>query len=330
MGDPAGIGPEVILKAILKGRWHEKSIPLVVGDKGVMDYYSSLLELKAEIIVTDESSISRLSPLSEGAYLLPLTEMEASSFAPGESTPRCGEVVVKYVKKAAQLAIEGKIAAMVTAPLSKASVHAAGYKYPGHTELLAELTGTTDFAMMLVGDGLRVSLVTIHVPLREVSCLLSEEEVYRVARLTSLSLIEWFGLKNPKVAIAAFNPHAGEEGAFGDEESRVISPAIERLKEEGHPVIGPYPADTLFYRAVRGEFDAVVAMYHDQGLIPIKLHAFDRGVNLTLGLPIIRTSVDHGTAFDIAGKGVASPESLISAYNLALSLANRRMGHGGF
>ena len=173
-----------------------------------------------------------------------------------------------------------------------------------------------------------MSLVTIHVALRDVPSLVTRDEVYRVTRLTCRCMEEWFGVESPRVAVAGLNPHAGEEGAFGDEESRVIAPAVEALKKEGYGVSGPHPADTVFHRHARGEFHAVVAMYHDQGLIPVKLEAFDRGVNLTLGLPIIRTSVDHGTAMDIAGKGKASPHSLEAAYDLALELAVRRSGLG--
>ncbi len=324
MGDPAGVGPEIILKALAHGEWQKVSIPIILGDEGVMDFYSSLLGLEVPLVPVEEDDLVSLEPLNRGAYILPLSSLNSLQFAPGRSTPHCGHAVVKYIRKAVKLAMEDKIAAMVTAPINKASMHAAGYPYPGHTEFLAELTGCEDYAMMLVGGRIRVSLVTIHVALREVPSLVTSEEVYRVTRLTYRCMEEWFGLESPRVAVAGLNPHAGEEGAFGDEEARVIAPAIKALVEEGFQVSGPHPADTLFHRHAQGEFHAVVAMYHDQGLIPVKLEAFDKGVNLTLGLPIIRTSVDHGTAFDIAGKGVASPNSLKAAYGLALELAERR------
>jgi len=326
MGDPAGVGPEIILKALADGEWQRESVPLVLGDEGVMDFYSTLLGLDVPLIPVDEGDIGSLGPLKSGAYILPLSGLHSLQFSPGRTTPSCGEAVVRYIRKAVELALDGKIAAMVTAPISKASMHAAGYPYPGHTEFLAELTGCRDYAMMLVGGRIRVSLVTIHVALREVPALVTGDEVYRVARLTCRCMEDWFGIEDPRVAVAALNPHGGEEGAFGDEEARVIAPAVEALREGGCGVSGPYPADTLFHRHAQGEFDAVVAMYHDQGLIPVKLEAFDRGVNLTLGLPIIRTSVDHGTAFDIAGKGMASPSSLKAAYALALELTERRGG----
>ena len=326
MGDPAGIGPEIILKALRHGNWHKKSIPLVLGDLGVMDFYTSLLGLKVPLVSVQEEDIENLLPIEEGAYILSLSSLDATRFSPGHSSPYCGEAVIRYVKKGAQLALEGKATAMVTAPIHKASVHAAGYHYPGHTELLAEVTGCQDYAMMLVGDKIRVSLVTIHVALKDVPSLITREEVFRVGRLTWRCMKTWFGIEAPRVAVAALNPHGGEEGAFGQEEERVITPAINALREEGYPLQGPYPADTLFYRQSQGEFDAVVAMYHDQGLIPVKLEAFDRGVNITLGLPIIRTSVDHGTAFDIAGKGKANPHSLEAAYALAMELGEKRSG----
>jgi len=326
MGDPAGIGPEIILKALRQGNWHKKSIPLVLGDPGVMNLYASLLSLKVPLVSVKEEDLENLPPIEEGAYLLALSRLDSTKFSPGHSSPHCGEAVIRYVKKGAQLALEGKATAMVTAPLHKASVHAAGYPYPGHTELLAEVTGCQDYAMMLVGEKIRVSLITIHVALKDVSYLITREEVFRIGCLTWRCMKTWFGIEEPRVAVAALNPHGGEEGAFGQEEERVITPAINALREKGYPLQGPYPADTLFYRQSQGEFDAVVAMYHDQGLIPVKLEAFDRGVNLTLGLPIIRTSVDHGTAFDIAGKGKANPHSLEAAYRLAMELAETRSG----
>jgi len=330
LGDPAGVGPEIILKALAEGEWQKDSIPLILGDKGVMDFYATLLDLEVPIVAVKEEDVVSLEPVDEGAYLLPLTRLSSIQFAPGRSTPYCGEAVVRYIKKAVSLALEGKIAAMVTAPINKASMHAAGYSYPGHTEFLAELTGCDDYAMMLVGGRIKVSLVTIHVPLKEVPRLVTRDKVFRVARLTCRCMRDWFGLDSFKVAVAGLNPHAGEEGAFGDEEERVIAPAVEALQREGYPVSGPFPADTLFHRHAQGEFDAVVAMYHDQGLIPVKLEAFDSGVNLTLGLPIIRTSVDHGTALDIAGRGIASPNSVKAAYALALELANRKSEVKGF
>ncbi len=320
MGDAAGVGPEIILKAYSEGLF-AGATPLVVGDAGVLRYYSDLLGMQVpirEVSSPDEAVSGSLCVLS-------LTRLvPGEDFEPGVTSAACGDAVVSYIKEAVSLCLEGSACAMVTAPISKASMHEAGHPWPGHTELLAELTGTTNYAMMLVGGGVRVSLVTIHVALREVPLLLSESEVYRVASLTASELVRLFGIERPRVAVCGLNPHAGEGGAFGDEEAMCISPAVERLREEGLEVSGPHPADTVFHWHVKGKYHAVVAMYHDQGLIPVKLLGFDEGVNITLGLPIIRTSPDHGTAFDIAGKGMASPRSLVSAYRLAVSFSRTK------
>ena len=318
MGDAAGIGPEIILKAYAAGDL-DCALPVVVGDCSVLEYYNRLLGLGVPLrMISDpsEASSGTLSVIQVGS-LRPGTDFE-----PGRSSAACGEAVVEYIKRAVKLCLEGKALAMVTAPISKHSMHQAGYSYPGHTELLAELTATDNYAMMLVGGGVRVSLVTIHVALREIFSLITENEVYRVARLTARELVRLFGFERPKVAVCGLNPHAGEGGAFGREEIEVIAPAVERLRSEGYEVYGPLPSDTLFYWHLKGRYDAVVAMYHDQGLIPVKLVGFEEGVNVTLGLPIIRTSPDHGTGFDIAGKGVASCKSLVSAYRLACSFAS--------
>jgi 4-hydroxythreonine-4-phosphate dehydrogenase len=225
--------------------------------------------------------------------------------------------MIRYIKAAADLATKERIAAMVTCPINKAAIRIAGCHYNGHTELLAERTRSKFFAMMLAGNRLRVVLVTIHVPLKEVSSLLSEEKVLLTIKLTCQTLHERFGLKTPRIAVAGLNPHAGEGGMFGDEEKTIITPAIHGARNQGFDVTGALPPDTVFYQAANGRYDAVVSMYHDQGLIPFKLIHFNDGVNITLGLPIIRTSVDHGTAYDIAGTGTANPGSLIAAITMA-------------
>ena len=322
MGDPAGIGPEIILKAyeegLLKG-----GIPVVVGDAGVMHYYKNLLDLDVEIKAIDEPGEADRDALC----VISLTSLKPEEdFSPGRTSAACGKAVVSYIERAVGLCLEGRCSAMVTAPISKAAMHQAGYNWPGHTELLAHLTNTKNYAMMLTGGGVRVVLVTIHVALRDVPKLLTTQEVYRVAKLTCDSMRRLYGIEKPRVAVCGLNPHAGEEGAFGDEEKRIIAPAVKRLEDEGYSVSGPHPADTVFYWHVKGRYDAVVAMYHDQGLIPVKLLGFDEGVNVTLGLPIIRTSPDHGTAFDIAGRGIASPKSLASAYSLAAEFSFRASG----
>ncbi len=253
--------------------------------------------------------------------MLSTTELEPEKdFIPGSTNSLCGEAVVNYIKVAVSLCMEKKAVAMVTAPISKEAIHKAGYSYPGHTELLADLTNTKKYAMMLTGGGIRVVLVTIHVALRDVPKMITKDRLRDVIELTAVEISRLYRLSSPKIAVCALNPHAGEKGAFGTEEIEIISPVIEELRSK-YEVSGPHPADTVFYWHRNGKYHVVVAMFHDQGLIPVKLCGFDEGVNVTLGLPIIRTSPDHGTAFDIAGKGVANPKSFVCAFNLAAYFA---------
>jgi 4-hydroxythreonine-4-phosphate dehydrogenase len=232
--------------------------------------------------------------------------------------------MVRYLKEGVRLCLEERLHALVTGPISKTALRLAGEPYPGHTEMLADMTGAKEVAMAFYGKKLKIVLVTIHVSLKEVPKLLSVEKILQVTKLAYLFLKQDLGIERPKMALAALNPHAGEGGLFGEEERQILEPAIEQALREGLPLEGPYPADSLFFRAVSGEFDLVVSLYHDQGLIPFKLLHFHDGVNLTLGLPIIRTSVDHGTAYDIAGKGVARPDSLLAAISLAQQMARNR------
>jgi 4-hydroxythreonine-4-phosphate dehydrogenase len=227
------------------------------------------------------------------------------------------------VEEAGKLALQGQVEAVVTAPVSKEAIARSGVPFQGHTEFLARMAGVRDFVMMLAGERLRVALVTTHLALGEVSGLLKEEKILSVIRITARSLRDYFGFPAPRIAVTAFNPHAGEGGLFGREEA-IISRAVKRARKQGWDVSGPWPADSLFHRAARGEYQAVVCMYHDQGLIPLKLLHFDSAVNVTLGLPFIRTSVDHGTAFDIAGRGLASSRSMEEAIKLAARMALRR------
>ena len=217
---------------------------------------------------------------------------------------------------------------MVTCPISKALMHRAGHLYDGHTQLISHLTDSPEYVMMLAGERLRVSLATIHCALKDVPSILSEEMVYRTIVITARALVEDFGLENPNLAVAALNPHGGEEGLFGTEDEEIVRPSVKRARGEGFHVVGPFPSDTLFYKAASGQFDAVVAMYHDQGLIPLKLLHFSDAVNVTLGLPIIRTSVDHGTAYDIAGKGQADESSLKAAIKMAAMMVRNRAASG--
>jgi 4-hydroxythreonine-4-phosphate dehydrogenase len=319
MGDPAGVGPEVILKALnAKAVW-DICRPVVIGDMRVLD------EAKGPLPRGTQPKLIHVSepeeePEEEGVPVIDMKNVNIEELVVGVAGAYAGVASVSYVKKAVELALSGKVAAIATAPINKETLKLAGYTYPGHTELLAELTHTRDFGMMLTGGGLRVVLATIHCALKEVPGLVTVESVKRAIRLA-----EWacgrVGIARPRIGVAGLNPHAGEGGRFGDEELRTIIPACDEARAAGHDVTGPLPADTLFYKAHKGQFDIVVAMYHDQGLAPLKMIAFGHAVNVTLGLPIIRTSVDHGTAYDIAGKGIANPDSLIEAIKLAAHMA---------
>lgn len=246
-------------------------------------------------------------------------------FTPGVLSAEAGRAAYEAICAAVRDALSGKVSGLATPPVNKLAFARAGLPWKGHTDLLAHLTGSSPVAMMFWSEPLKVVLASVHVPLAQVSRLMTRELLEDVISLSARELPR-FGLMRPRLALAGLNPHAGEEGLFGDEEQRVLRPAVEAARRQGVAIEGPFPADTVFLRASRGEFDSVIACYHDQGLIPIKLLAFGRAVNVTLGLPIVRTSVDHGTAFDIAGKGVADPSSLIEAILLAVRLAAQRPG----
>jgi len=322
-GDPAGIGPEVVVKALADDALVHGCRVLVLADARVMDSARHLLgaDLPWKVI----TEYSGPGDLAENCpTVLDFGNAPAADDLKPEPAAACGAASVEYVERAIDFALEGTIDAIATAPINKEAIALAGCRYPGHTEILAERTGTRKKVMMLAGGPLRVALVTIHVALAKVPGLLTVEKVIDTIRITNAGLMELFGIDRPRIAVCGLNPHAGEHGKFGDEEARCIEPAVRQAQGEGIGCSGPYPADTIFHRAAKGEFDAVVCMYHDQGLIPLKLLAFDSGVNITLGLPIIRTSVDHGTAFDIAGKGVAHADSMIEAIRLAADFARRK------
>ncbi len=311
MGDPAGVGPEIILKALADRRVRSVSKPVVIGDEGVLNHIAKKLGLK--------------SPLP--GNLLSISSLDLRRLKPGRPTMESSAAMIAYVKEAVRMAEQGNVEAIVTAPISKEAARLSGFKFPGHTEFIAHLTKTKDFCMMLGGADLKVVLVTIHEPIRKVPGLITKEAVLKAIRITDRAFKRDFGLKKPRIAVTGLNPHAGEAGLFGDEEKKAIAPAIARARRAGINATGPLPADTTFYRAVRKkEFDCVICMYHDQGLGPLKLLHFEDGVNATLGLPIIRTSVDHGTAYDIAWKGTAGFESLVAAIRMAVEMALRRKG----
>lgn len=314
MGDAAGIGPEIIVKACAQGL---NAPCLVYGDTGALRRAAAALDARLEVAEIAHASLvsgdaDRIEVVSRSPALPP-------DLPHGRVSAAAGRAAYDYVCAAIDDAQAGHIRAIVTAPLNKQSMHEAGIDYPGHTEILAERSGTRDFAMLLANDELRVLLVTIHVALADVMARITTDAELTAMRLADRACRQ-MGITRPRVAVAGLNPHAGEGGKFGREDIDVIEPAIRRARGEGIDASGPWPGDTVFMRARRGEFDIVVAQYHDQGLIPVKYLGLDQGVNVTVGLPFVRTSVDHGTAFDIAGKGVADQTSLIAAFELALTM----------
>ncbi|OGQ62541.1 MAG: 4-hydroxythreonine-4-phosphate dehydrogenase PdxA [Deltaproteobacteria bacterium RIFCSPLOWO2_12_55_13] len=322
MGDPAGVGPEVILKALAHPAVRKACRPLVLGDWEVLNRTRRGRAHYPKLVLWERGKT--ISKNTGAIPVLGLSSLSGQQSRPGHPSKACGEAAYRYIKAATELVLTGVADAMATAPISKRVLQLAGHRYPGHTELLAELTHAQEVRMMLMGGGLRVVLVTVHLPLVRVARELTRRRIRVTLELAHRALRKYFGISRPRLAVAAFNPHAGEEGIFGQEEKKVILPAVREAKRRGIQAHGPLPADSLFYQAARGDYDAVVCMYHDQGLIPLKLLHFFGGVALTLGLPIIRTSVDHGTAYDIAGKGRADGTSMREAILLAARLARRK------
>jgi 4-hydroxythreonine-4-phosphate dehydrogenase len=319
MGDPCGVGPEIIVKALAHPESSDSCIPFVLGDSGALHRALTICGSQVEVVEIETPEQAR--QISAGKIpLLPLSRLTEADLRYGQPSLAAGDAVFSYICTAARFCLDGDVAAMVTAPINKEAMHRAGHDYPGHTELLAELCGTDNFVMMLAGDVLRVSLVTIHVALHDVPRLVTFEQVLKTIRITAEGVTRLTGQRSPKLAVLALNPHCGEGGKFGAQETEVIAPAIQAARLEGIDAVGPLSADTLFYFAQQGAYDGVVAMYHDQGLIPLKMLHFDDGVNITLGLPIIRTSVDHGTAYDLAGTGQASEKSMLAAIRMAVGM----------
>ena len=306
LGDPRGIGPEIVAKVLQD--------PPAPADYVVIGPPDLIAGMPGEQVPVGERGAGSGSG--------------RKGTAPGSPLPvspeAAGRIVGQSVEKAVELALKREVDAIVTAPAEKKALNLAGYHFPGHTEWLAHLAGDVPVAMMLASDRLRVVLVTTHLPLREVPRVLSTEQVVRVGRITASALRRWWGIESPRMALCALNPHGGEGGLFGNEDRTVLEPAARELA-----ATGPLPADTVFVRALRGEFDAVLTPYHDVGMTAIKVASFGQAVNITLGLPFIRTSPDHGTAFDIAGKGIADPGSMREAVRLAVRLAERRMRGDG-
>jgi 4-hydroxythreonine-4-phosphate dehydrogenase len=348
MGDVAGIGPEVIARGWADSRLHALARPLVIGDPGVLERAIALVSDRARMRVQIVTALGEAEP---SPLVIPCLTVAAdlgdlSRIIPGVVDARAGRAAYEFLLAAARLALAGGIDAITTLPLNKQALHQTGVSHPGHTEILADCCGVADHAMMLYletdssdegeptapaarrGTGLGVVHVTLHVALKQVFRLLTTKAVISKIRLADQAMRPLTGGLPPRIAVASLNPHAGEDGLFGDEESRIIAPAVDIARREGIDVAGPLPNDTLFHHALAGAYDAVVAMYHDQGHIALKTIGFDRAVNVTLGLPIVRTSVAHGTAFDIAWKGLADPASLIAAVRVAARLVwGRKMFH---
>lgn len=306
MGDPAGIGPEVVVKAL--------------GDEEIAGLADWILVGPREIFA--RAAVEAGIQLPKGVEFDEVESAVSQPFAMGQVSAVCGAVAARAVERAVSLCVEHRAHAMATAPLNKEAVVMSGLPFTGHTEYIAQLTGARESRMLLVSDRLSVVHVTTHVPLRE-ACELSSERVSRTIEL-GYEALRWMGASNLRIGVCGLNPHAGEHGLFGNEDRDTIAPAVETARAKGIPCEGPLPADTVFLRAVRGAFGMVVAMYHDQGHIPMKLLDFEHTVNVSLGLPIIRTSVDHGTAFDIAGRGIADSSNMKSALQLAAKMARNR------
>jgi len=322
MGDPAGVGPEVTAKALSNKEIYDICKPIVIGDAGVMTRALDIVKVKLK--VNPVQKVAKAKFTYGTIDVLDLKNVDLSKLQIGMVQAMAGKASLEYIHKAVDLALEGEIHAIATVSINKEAIHLAGSKHPGHTEILAELTATKDFTMMLAAENLRVFHVTIHEPLRRAVDLIKKDSVLETIKLAQGAL-QSMGIEKPKIAVAGLNPHASDGGIFGHEEAQEIAPAVQAAKAMGINAVGPIPPDTVFLRAYQGEFDGVVAMYHDQGHIPLKLVGFKSGINVTIGLPIIRTSVDHGTAFDIAGKGIADPTSLMESIKMAATMARVKL-----
>jgi len=321
MGDPAGIGPEICAKALTSPETQMIARCVIIGDR-------KAIREGLKISKTKNIEINSIKDVAAAKFtrglldVIDLDNVEPTRLKMGEVSSASGQAAYEYIDQAVKLALAKKVDALTTGPINKEALHKAGHQYDGHTEILAEKTKTKNYAMMFVSDTLWVMLATTHVALKDVSKKLSKADLIRLVKLGHDFMLMDRG-KKPKIGVAGLNPHAGESGIFGDEEIKKIAPAVEAAKKLGINVQGPISPDAIFNLAYMGMFDLVVAMYHDQGLIPLKLLSFNKSVNVTIGLPIIRTSVDHGTGFNIAGKGMANPQSLIEAIKAAVHFAKK-------
>ena len=323
MGDPTGIGPEIIVKALSEEDLFQSCRPIVFGDGNVISNTIGMLGLPAAVEVIEKIPEDGYAP--RRIFLLSLSRLEASSLHFGKPDRSCGEAMVKYVEEAVKAVIKGTVEAITTCPINKQAINAAGYPFAGHTELLAHLTQSPSVNMMFLGSRWKIVLVTTHLPLKEVSKWITPDRVLSTIQMADEGLKKYFKVSRPRIAVTGLNPHCGEEGLLGEEERMAILPAISEARKEGIDAEGPFPADSFFDLSRFHPFDAVVAMYHDQGLIPVKMIDFKEAVNFTLGLPFIRTSVGHGTAYDIAGKGSADPSNLVKAILTASNLSNLKI-----
>ena len=324
MGDAAGIGPEIIAKTLADSAWYAKCRPIVIGDASIMERAMHVVGSPQTVRTLGGAPFDKLRVTQGDLDIIDLHLLTPEDVPFGKLSPKAGDAAFRYIECANRLALDGALDAICTAPLNKEALHAGGHTYPGHTEILADLSGTKEFAMMLTAPNLRVIHVTTHIGLLDAIKRVTPERVHTVIRLAHETLVR-AGIARPRIGVCGINPHAGENGLFGyGEEERLIEPGVRLAVAEGIDVRGPLPADTLFFRAARGDFDIVVAMYHDQGHGPIKVLGLEAGVNITVGLPYIRTSVDHGTAFDIAGTGTAEEGSMRAALDAAIELAPMR------
>ncbi len=324
MGDAAGIGPEIVAKALADPRVYESVRPLVIGTAWAIEEGARVA--KAAVGVRTVESPEAVQAIAGAIDVLDLHNLTPADVEPGRLSAEAGRAAVETVEEAARLALSRKVTAIVTSPINKEAVHLAGFEGDiGHQEILARMTGASLTATMLMTEGLRVAHLSTHKPLAEACAYVRMPNIVAKLKLTHDSMTGW-GMEGPRIAVAALNPHGGDGGLLGREEIDEIAPAVEEAQDLGIDARGPFPGDSVFYRAVAGEFDAVLALYHDQGHIAVKVHNFEDSVTVTMGIPFVRTSVDHGTAFDIAGKGVANPRSLVRSIETAVQLATGRLG----
>lgn len=321
MGDPAGIGPEVTLKAVSSPEVLAACVPVIIGDAQYLAHWARVFGLRPGF---DVVAVGSPLPADLDVPVIYHLSNVPGSIEMGKAQAACGRAAAEFIEAAARLCQAGELEAMTTAPINKSALSLAGYPFPGHTEFLAHLSGAAEFAMAFIAPGLRVALLTTHVPLAKAITLVKKDRLEVLIRLVDRELARYCGLPRPRLAVAALNPHGAEGGLFGFEEAAEMIPAIESCRLQGIDVSGPHSGDTIFLRASRGEFDLVISCYHDQGLIPVKCLSFGEAVNVTLGLPFVRTSVDHGTAFDIAGQGKADPSSMVAAIRLAVELVRQQ------